>query len=75
MFLYVSTQGRSLSAHLPPNINWLLDDPARIKDYDDYIFVEFLPLLEIDPSFRESLLIEHFLSGIKIESQSNFLMN
>lgn len=48
-----------IASHMTEGIlllNWLLDDPARIKDYDDYIFVEFLPLLEIDPSFRESLL-------------------
>lgn len=39
-------------------INWMLDNPKRIKDYEDYNIIEMLALLKVDNTHREFLLTE-----------------
>lgn len=39
-------------------LNWILDDTKRIKDYEDYAFVEYIALIEDNLIDREELLKE-----------------
>ena len=39
-------------------LNWLLDNPKRIKDYEDYNIIEMLALLKVDNTHKEFLLSE-----------------
>ena len=70
-----------IASHMAEGIillNWLLDDSTRIKDYNDYMFIEFLSVLEIDNSHKEQLLdiikqkkIQRFLKTNKKEILSD----